>query len=261
MHTLGIDGCKAGWIAVEIDDEGNGSVGVFDTVYRALIMHPICDVMLVDMPIGLPDALHPSRDCDLIARKLLGKGLGSRVFPPPPRRTLEMSFYQDACEMSETILGKKISRQSFNIAPKIKELDDILRRHRDYVGRVREAHPELAFAAMNRRKALQVSKKQKAGVQGRLQVLQRHYPHARELYNYALESTKRKDVARDDILDAMALAIMAWAAKRLRSIPGDPPKDAVGLPMEIVVGVFEWENESTTRAPFGFTRAPFKQGS
>lgn len=249
MHTLGIDGCKAGWIAVEIDDEGNGSVGVFDKVYRALIMHPTCDVMLIDMPIGLPDALHKTRECDAIARKLLGKGLTSRVFEPPPRRVLDMSFYEDACNLCQTIIGKKISRQSFNIAPKIKELDDILRRHRDYVGRVREAHPELAFASMNNRQALRVSKKQKAGLQGRLQVLQRHYPHARELYNYALNTTQRKDVSRDDILDAMALAVMARSAKRLRSIPGDPPSDAVGLPMEIVVGILDWGG--TTRSPFG----------
>ncbi|WP_309380607.1 DUF429 domain-containing protein [Cerasicoccus frondis] len=256
MHTLGIDGCKGGWIAVEIDDNGNGSIGLFDTVYRALIMHPTCDVMLIDMPIGLPDALQPTRECDAIARKLLGKGMSSRVFSPPPRRALDTSFYEDACALSETIIGKKISRQSFNIAPKIKELDGVLRRHRDYVGRLREAHPELAFASMNNRKALQISKKQKAGQQGRLKVLQRHYPHARDLYNYALDATQRKDVARDDILDAMALAIMARSARKLRPIPADPPSDAVGLPMEIVVGVYGWETESATRAPFGFTRAP-----
>ncbi len=259
MHTVGIDGCKAGWIAVEIDNRGNGSVGVFDTVYRALIMHPTADTILIDMPIGLPDSMTPTRECDVIARKLLGKGLGSRVFPPPPRRVLDVSFYEDACTLSETIIGKKISRQSFNIAPKIKQLDDILRRHRDYVGRVREAHPELAFAAMNNRKALQISKKQKAGLQGRLKVLERHYPHARDLYNYAVDSTQRKDVARDDILDAMALAIMARSARRLRSLPGEPQTDAVGLPMEIVVGIYEWEKESSTRAPFGFTRSPFAE--
>lgn len=257
MRTLGIDGCKGGWIAVEIDDRGNGSVGVFDTVYRALIMHPACDVMLIDMPIGLPDAMTPRRECDAIARKLLGKGLTSRVFDPPPRRALDTSFYEDACALSDTIIGKKISRQSFNIAPKIKELDGVLRRHRDYVGRVRESHPELAFAAMNNRQALRVSKKQKSGLQGRLKVLQRHYPHAHELYQHAKESILRKEAGLDDILDAMALAIMARSAQRLRSIPGNPPSDAVGLPMEIVVGVFEWEKESTTRAPFGFTRAPF----
>jgi len=257
MHTLGIDGCKGGWIAVEIDDHGNGSVGVFDNVYRALIMHPTCDVMLIDMPIGLPDSMTPQRECDTIARKLLGKGLTSRVFSPPPRRALDTSFYEDACDVSEAIIGKKISRQSFNIAPKIKELDGVLRRHRDYVGRVREAHPELAFAAMNNRQALRVSKKQKAGVQGRLKVLQRHYAHAHDLFQYAKGSILRKDAALDDILDAMALAVMARSASRLRSIPGDPPRDAVGLPMEIVLGVYEWEKESSTRAPFGFTRAPF----
>lgn len=249
MQTLGIDGCKAGWLAVAIDDNGDGSVGVFETAYEALIAHPHADRMLIDMPIGLPDSMHKSRECDSIARKLLGKGLGSRVFEPPPRRTLTCETYEEACRVSEMLIGKKMSRQTYNIREKIHELDTILRNNRDYVGKLRESHPELAFAALNNRQALQVSKKKKAGIQGRLQVLQRHYPHARDLFNYAKGSILRKDAGLDDIVDAMALAVMARYAKKLRPLPADPPRDAVGLPMEIVVGILDWGG--TTRSPFG----------
>jgi len=238
MHSLGIDGCKAGWFAVAIDDNGDGSIGVFETAHEALLAHPDAERILVDMPIGLPDALHPARECDAIARKLLGAGLSSRVFNPPPRRALSAATHAEASAISETLIGKKLSRQSFHLKYKIHELDVVLRKHRDYLDRVHEAHPELAFACMNNRQAVRVSKKEKAGIQGRLQILRRHYPHARDLFNYARETTRRKDAALDDIVDAMALAVMALTARQLRSIPETPPFDAVGLPMEMVVGVY-----------------------
>ncbi|GHB93861.1 DUF429 domain-containing protein [Cerasicoccus arenae] len=238
MHTLGIVACQAGWLAVAINNNGDGSIGVFKSVYEALIMHSQCETMLINMPIGLPDTLNKKRECDAIARRLLGKGLTARVFDPPPRRTLAINTYEEACSISETLIGRKIARQCFSIRGKIRELDDILRRHHDYVGRLREAHPEIAFAAMNNRAGLRISKKQKAGIQGRLQVLQRHYPHTRDLFNYAKTSTLRKDVGLDDIVDAIALAAMAKYAKKLRSAPIDPPYDTVGLPMETVIGVF-----------------------
>ncbi|MEO0796179.1 MAG: DUF429 domain-containing protein [Verrucomicrobiota bacterium] len=238
MQVIGIDGCKAGWLAVAIGDNGDGSVGLFGTVYEALIAHESADLFLIDMPIGLPDTMHPVRECDTIARKLLGKGMTSRVFDPPPRRTLTAPNHEEACRISKLILGKKISLQSYNIAPKIHELDIVLRNNRNYVDRTREAHPELAFACMNNRKALRVSKKQKAGIQGRLQVLQRHYEHSRDLFAYAKTSTYRKDAALDDIVDAMALAVMAKSAKELKAIPAAPVYDAVGLPMEMTIGVY-----------------------
>jgi len=238
MKTLGIDGCKAGWLGVAIDENGDGSVGVFETAYEAIVAHPDAGRILIDMPIGLPDSMSPDRDCDRIARRLLGKGLTSRVFSPPPRRALTAETHAEACQISQTLVGKKISLQSYHLKDKIHELDVVLRGHRDFVGRVREAHPELAFAAMNHRQAVRISKKQKAGIQGRLQILRRHYPFSRDLFNYAKETIRRKDAALDDIVDALALAVMAKTARRLASLPDHPPYDAVGLPMEIVVGVY-----------------------
>ena len=60
--------------------------------------------------------------------------------------------------------GKGISKQAFAIAPKIAEVDEVMR---DRVGgagpAVREVHPELLFWALNGRKAMESSKKSRQG--------------------------------------------------------------------------------------------------
>ena len=44
-----------------------------------------------------------------------------------------------------------------------------------------------------------------------------------------------KDVARDDILDALAAAVVARHGQgKLQSVPKVPQKDPMGLPMEMV---------------------------
>src|SRR6185437_12326227 len=44
---------------------------------------------------------------------------------------------------------RKVSKQLFNIAPKIREVDAMLRADPLLVGRVHEVHPELAFWRLN----------------------------------------------------------------------------------------------------------------
>lgn len=49
---MGIDGGKAGWLAVAIEHNVDGSLGVFETVYEALITHPDADIVLAEMVLG-----------------------------------------------------------------------------------------------------------------------------------------------------------------------------------------------------------------
>lgn len=53
----------------------------------------------------------------------------------------------------------------------------------------------------------------------------------------ALSKYRRKDVARDDILDALVASITAKLSfqKGLKSIPEIPEKDSQGLPMQVVL--------------------------
>ena len=55
------------------------------------------------------------------------------------------------------------------------------------------------------------------------------------IYEGACSRFLRKVVARDDILDALVAAIIATRGEdQLKTVPEDPPKDARGLPMEMV---------------------------
>ena len=58
------------------------------------------------------------------------------------------------------------------------------------------------------------------------------------MYNGLADSFPRNRVAKDDILDALAAAVTGWLAGsgrgKLATLPSEPPKDAKGLPMEMV---------------------------
>ncbi len=104
----------------------------------------------------------------------------------------------------------------------------------DFQGKVREMHPEVAFWALNARKNMQYSKKKPEGAEERLEVLARFFPSARDCYEDALNTFKRKDVARDDILDAMVGAVTAMQSPRIATFPESPARDEEGLAMEMV---------------------------
>ena len=64
------------------------------------------------------------------------------------------------------------------------------------------------------------------------------YPVGVKLIHEALGKYLRQEVARDDILDAMALFIAASAPVETRcTFPDKPPRDEMGLPMEMVYSV------------------------
>jgi predicted RNase H-like nuclease len=79
------------------------------------------------------------------------------------------------------------------------------------------------------------SKKTERGFQERLLILQPRYPQSTEIVAHALKTHRRHEVARDDILDALAAAVTARVNQgRLRTIPEIPETDSRDLPMEIV---------------------------
>lgn len=73
------------------------------------------------------------------------------------------------------------------------------------------------------------------GFNERLGVIHRVHSTCQELVDAALLKYAKKDVARDDILDALAAAVTAkYGFGKFRTIPEIPEKDARGLPMEMV---------------------------
>ena len=101
---------------------------------------------------------------------------------------------------------------------------------------VREVHPELCFWMLNNERPMRYSKKKSAGRAERLAVLNEEDSRSEEIYEEACSKFLRKVVGRDDVLDALVAALAARErGDRLRTIPEVPPRDAKGLPMEMVI--------------------------
>jgi predicted RNase H-like nuclease len=124
MKLIGVDGCKIGWFYTAINHENEWEIGVSENIEKFWKAHKDASLILIDIPIGLP--FKKPRACDLEARKLLGRGRASSVFPPPCREALAAKTYEEACEINKKVLGKKISLQTYHISKKIKEVDDFL---------------------------------------------------------------------------------------------------------------------------------------
>lgn len=212
----GVDGCSKGWV-VATRSSVEVVVAIGDVFGHGF------EVVGIDMPIGMP-ADH-ARSSDRSARRFLSPR-GSTIFPTPARVCLGARDYADACELSLAVCGKKISKQSWHILPKIKEVDDAITPQ--HSGRVIEVHPECSFAEMNAGNAL-ASKHTPAGLAARASLI------GAEFGEVPCRVTGAK---RDDVLDAFAAL---WTAERFalgqhRVLPEDTEEfDDRGLPMRIVV--------------------------
>lgn len=223
--VAGVDGCRGGWLMVRLDTASRrvgvvlaGSWGELDLSGLALVA--------VDMPIGLAEA--GPRACDLAARALLPKGRKASVFAPPRRYMLACRSWQEAQGEGRRREGVGLSKQSWNICPKIAEVD----RH---IGPgdqawLREAHPELIFHNLNAWRALP-PKRTPEGARRRRAILARHGL----ALPAAVPGVARRLAGPDDLLDAAACAL---AAERILNgdacrLPSDPAKDSRGLRMEI----------------------------
>ena len=239
IEFVGVDGCRAGWFSVGFDRCGGYEVAVFTSFSQLLTHYGDARRVFADIPIGLPQGPE-RRDCDGEARKLLGRRRSS-VFSAPTRQTVEQAAaspgdYRGALEIERRFAGRGISRQAFAIAPKIAEVDRVmLYRDVSATPQVREVHPELCFWSLNNRQPMEFGKKKSEGESERLRLLQGIEPRSQEIYEGACSKFLRKVVARDDILDALVAAIIATRGEdQLKTVPENPPRDARGLPMEMV---------------------------
>jgi predicted RNase H-like nuclease len=237
MAYIGVDACKKGWFAVALSSRDNWKIGVFNSLEDLWNLWNPLSIIFIDIPIGLLNS--GRRVCDIEARKILGKR-GSSVFSVPCRGALETKTYRQACRINKRINGVRLSIQTWNICSKIREIDTWLRNNPTMQSKVRESHPELCFWAMAGEQPMAYSKKSPQGFAERLAVLKKMYPQTGAIVEMALGRYRRKDLARDDILDAIVLAVSArCSAKSIKTVPADPPLDKKGLPMEIVYAMPE----------------------
>ncbi len=222
----GADGFRGAWIFAL--DDGSGRLRLAhhaDAI--AFAARPRVESLILDIPIGLPD--RGPRECDIAARRLAGPRRAS-VFPAPTRTLLAAPSYAEANRMHRDREGKGISRQVFNIVPLVRAVDDAITPELQTV--VREGHPELSFARLAGA-PLTSAKHSRAGHAARLDLLRGVFPDIDDAI-----AVFARPAARTDILDACALL---WTARRVIEgsavvLPhSDPPRDARGLRMEIVV--------------------------
>jgi len=65
------------------------------------------------------------------------------------------------------ITCRRLSKQTYSIIPKIREVDEYLIKHPEMQGRLSETHPEVCFWALSDN-AMKFSKKRRAGREERL---------------------------------------------------------------------------------------------
>jgi predicted RNase H-like nuclease len=196
--VLGVDACKAGWVGVLLD--GDGQVrDVLVAASIAKLVAPAAEsgelaVVGIDIPIGLPDG--QGRAVDAAARKLL-RGASSSVFPTPTRQALAEADHAAASARNLSLTGKGISRQSWGLKAKVMDVDGWLTAAHPFA--VIEVHPELSFQAMANGRSLRFNKRSWSGVVLRQQLL-----HAHGIDIPAENAAGR--IGFDDVADAGAAA-------------------------------------------------------
>lgn len=231
--SVGVDGCRAGWIAVSYTDTGL-SYRLHASFTELLASWGEAGRILVDIPIGLPWRECQSRPCDQQARQLLGPR-ASCVFSPPSRRASRAADIEQARAWNLDEVGRSLSAQAWGICKKIVEVDQLLLADRSANRKILEVHPEVCFWALNSGKPVQYRKSKSEGIMERLAILLDWEPEAEALLQRALRETRRRDVQADDVLDALVAYVSGCAAAgELRRLVGVPAADDEGLPMQML---------------------------
>ncbi|MDA0671089.1 MAG: DUF429 domain-containing protein [Bacteroidetes bacterium] len=158
QRVVGLDGCRAGWIAISLWLRTNPDVSPTSEVSHvewSLLMGQEdlfdllqnCHQAWIDVPIGLAsstDVDAPKRACDLAVRDALGSKRSS-IFTPPIREVLDFDSYHEAMAFQHQLIGSKCSIQAWNLMPKIRQMDALWDRLDNADERLHEAHPEWQF--------------------------------------------------------------------------------------------------------------------
>jgi predicted RNase H-like nuclease len=224
-----MDGCRAGWVLATVAAES--ITGARPTV---TVMADLSDLIAdldagrvvaagLDIPIGLPSS--GPRQADQLARARLGRRKSS-VFPAPARPVLAATTYDEACDLSRRASGVAISRQLFNILPKIREVDALQSPRRQE--HLFEVHPELSFAELAGA-PMPYAKRTPEGRATRIDALSAWFGGVHDL-----AASPPRGAQPDDVLDAL---VVLWTAQRYRAgrhfrLGGDV--DETGLRTEVI---------------------------
>jgi len=227
----GIDGSKGGWVCVS-GYENNFKELEFEKLKEFNdIKSKDFNLVLVDIPIGLDiDLKKGGRIVDKLARKELLTNKSS-IFNAPSRLVLEAKNYEEANKINKN-KGMGLSKQSWNLVKKIKEVDDFIRNSNKTI--IFESHPEIIFQVMKRDK-VSTKKKNDEGIIERKNLLEKN--GFNKVFLERNLSAKDSFYKKDDFIDACSLF---WSANRAIAktevkIPNDIVLDSEGIIMQIKV--------------------------
>src|SRR3954452_10549915 len=118
MGVLGVDGCRGGWLAAELDEDNSVAWQWSSDIDQLLRLS--VDVVAIDIPIGLADA--GVRACDVQARAALGRR-GVTVFPAPARPGRGCATSAAARGLLSSAGGPSRSAQPFGIVNAVRQAD------------------------------------------------------------------------------------------------------------------------------------------
>jgi len=238
IWLAGADGCPNGWIVAFARPAGEQvHVRIAPRFADVLAAPESPAIIAVDIPIGLPARVgYGGRAAEDAVRPLLGARQSS-VFSVPSRAALAAQDYRDACRIALETSDppRKVSKQLFMIAPKIREVDACLLADAAARARVYEVHPELAFWRLNGERALDEPKKAKGKCYEPGLALRRRLLIDAGLPPAIADGAPPKGAGPDDLLDALACVAIARRihAGTARPFPDPPERDELGLPMAI----------------------------
>ena len=234
----GIDGCPSGWIAAFARaDLSEVRVRLVSRIIDVAAAPEAPQVITIDIPIGLPErASYGGRAAENAVRRLLGARQSS-VFSVPSRAAIAAQDYREACRiaLATSEPPRKVSKQLFMLAPKIREVDAALRADARFSQRVFEVHPEVAFWRLNCEAALSEPKKVKSRPYEPGLALRRQLLIKAGVPAAAVNAVPPKGAGPDDLIDALACAAIAQRiySGEARPFPEPPERDAFGLTMAI----------------------------
>lgn len=234
--SVGIDGSRGGWVAVGIVGEWF-EVGRYETIDAICARYDTADVILIDMPIGLPQNAQEANDRpENVLRRKLGAKARS-VFSVPFRQQVYARSREHAWELNRQLYAKQ-TPMSLALCLAIRQVDVFLQHNCTWKNRLNESHPEYAFQVLQGNKPLIYNKRTAEGFNERKNILSAYFSRVDEVVQ-AYRTLYKVRNKIDDVMDALCLAVMGQEGLQhgFVTIPEVPATDVTGLRMQIVTSV------------------------
>ena len=228
---VGLDWARKGWFGVILKENGDYDFDLFPSILNVWANHHNADLLLIDIPIGLRN--DGRRTCDEEAEEILKPHRQNSVFSTPIRDAVYAKTLEKAKKQNERY-GFSISNQAWSICLRIREVDKFLDEFPEAIGRMRESHPEICFAALDGGRPIAYRKNTEVGLENRKEILFGEDDSLEKVFDDAVETfieppswaRRLSKNAEDDVLDALVLAHTArQSEEELATLPVNPNKD------------------------------------